>query len=543
MLNMCAMYQPVSFGSTKPKRQKDKPVPLLFPVSLYSAIRTSCIYLTLDNNQDNGLNRSSDPILKQYNVGNGVISLFCYTADLLKMWLRFLTLQSLWSRTVTVNKQVKSKSGYSAYTSSATNDVHCLHIPTHNEIQQAAATCGMSVDEALFCAQQLSALLINIGPSNAKLLLPSEVPPHTIPLSTQVTTPNNITKQSRLLDIGYAKHALNSSEASSWDDFYTMEMARFKYIIAQATNTRITDASIKSLTDTNRTAYNEYAVSNYIDTMTHYKVPIATSTSAPIGKISQGNAVNPAILAFQHIAATAKNNKTTVGPSNNKKYSDMIEHYHRLTRFKLDIKSEKVAKTYSFRKGDIDWMESLIAKYPFIQFVHNVANNRPEVVASSVQHLFAAQPQTQSVIRDQSASTQSVQVPLSQSPPYARGSPSDSTITYGRSSQQNQSYPFRPSVSVPVNPLGSYHQPPALSQQQLQIPNLSNVPVIHTLRTNAPSSQQMPTSQQQASTVFIAQPLSTPSVTQPTTTAVDDDEDDITQSQIAGDDDDDTSSA
>jgi len=466
------------------KKPKDKPVPLLFPASLYSAIRSSCIYLALDDNPDNSLNRSSAPILRRYDMNGTSIELFCYTPDLLKMWLRFLVSQPLWSRTVTVSKPIKSKTGYGTYGSSGTVDVKCLHIPSPREIQQSATTGGMSIEELQNCANQISSLLINIGPASAKLLLPSEVPPHSIPSSSQIATPSNITKQARLSDVGYIKHGLGGHDASDWENFYAMEVARYKYLLAQVSTTRVSDASIKSLSDTDRDLYNDYAVSSYIGTMAHYKVAVDAPVNEAMNKVSHGNAVNPAILAYQHLAATNKNNKFTTGPSNNKKYSDMIEKYHRLTRFKLDIKSEKLAKTLPFRTSDIEWMEELSSKYAFIQFVHNSNINRPEVVMSSVQHLISAQPQ----MSQQTGHVQQAPQQLAQaSVPHQM-----QQVAYQQ--QRQPSY-------VPVNPMGTYHQPAALSHNQIRIPDVhahnnqvrpTAIPIQTVAPSHVPTSPQSP---------------------------------------------------
>lgn len=449
------MYQ------ARAKKQKDKPVPLLFPASLYSAIRSSCVYLTLDDNPDNTLNRNSSPMVRRYAVNNTAVDLFCYTPDLLKMWLRFLVTQPLWSRTITVSKPIKSKSGYGTYGSNGTVDMRCLHIPSSKEVQQAAASSGMSVDELQNCANQIVSLLINIGPPATRLLSPSDVAPHSIPSSSQVTTPGNITKQARLSDIGYTKYGLSGQETAEWEGFYTMEVARYKYVLAQVSSTRVSDASIKSLSDTDRGLYNDYAISSYIGAMSQYNVPVATVDSSAMNKVSHGNAVNPAILAYQHLAATTKNNKFVTGPSNNKKYSDMIEKYHRLTRFKLDLKSEKLAKTLPFRSSDIEWMEGLSNEYQLIQFTHNQSSNRPEVVMSSVQHLVSPHPQSQQQVQQPRQTQQLPQQMIQQQVPYQSPQPSYA--------QQRQA-PY-----VPVNPMGTYHQSPALSHTQIKIPDMHNI--------------------------------------------------------------------
>jgi hypothetical protein len=370
----------------KIKARKEKPMPFLFPLSLYSAIRSSCIYLSLSSNADNILNRNSVPMVKNCEINGINVDLFCYTPDLLKMWLRFLVTRKLWSRIVTVSKAVKSKSGYSTYGSSGTNNVTCLHLPSNSEMSASMDHEQMTLDELRNCVNQISSFLLNIGPLSERLVLPSTISPNSIPEQGQVTTPGNITKQDRIATIGYMKCALDQSELNQWNDFYTMEVDRYKYILAQANNTKITDASIRSLNEIDRAMYNQYAISNYVDNMSQYNVKLDGPVTAVMNKINGNNNINPAIIAFQQLSTANKGNKTD-GVSSNRKYLDMIEKYCRLTRYKLDIKAEKAAKTLQYRYMDIEWMESLLYTNRMITFSHNQVNNRAEILGSTMQQV------------------------------------------------------------------------------------------------------------------------------------------------------------
>jgi hypothetical protein len=499
------MYQPYQQQQlviAKPKKAKDKPIPTIFPASLYSAIRSSCIYLALDNNPENPLNNNSSPIINTYTINGVDTQLFYYSPDLLKMWLRFLVSKSPWSKTVKVQKVKKSKSGYTTYQSEGTDDVTCLYIPTDTELTNAASSDYMTIDELRYCANQIRSYLISVGPSSTRLLLPTDILVGSVPAANQVTTPNNITKQSRISEIGYSKCALDPTEASKWNSFYTMEIARFKYILAQVTHTRVTDASIRSLNETDRNVYNQHAVSNYIGMMSQYGPSLQQSDTVVTNKVSSGNAINPALIAFQNIAATTKNNKPAGGISSNKKYSVMIENYYRLTRFKLDAKSEKAAKTFPLRSCDIDWMEDLIHKYPLIMFVHNPSTNRPEVVQSSIQSIPLLQQShyQQPVQQIQSAHQVGYQQQLGQlghqqqlgqlgyqqshvqyiQQPHVQQPHTQQMITNNQQHNQLHMQNQRPIYNASVNSINAYvptqqsHQQPT----QISIPNLSRTPSV-----------------------------------------------------------------
>jgi len=65
----------------------------------------------------------------------------------------------------------------------------------------------------------------------------------------------------------------------------------------------------------------------------------------------------------------------------------MIANYKRLTRWELNLKAEKAAKTLQYRNMDIDWMESLMYSNRMIMFSHNPTTNRPEVIGSTMQQI------------------------------------------------------------------------------------------------------------------------------------------------------------
>jgi hypothetical protein len=364
-------------GGPRPKKQKDKPNPFMFPVQLYTAIRATCIYLCLDGNPANMLNRSSDPMVRQFQVDGSDVHVMYYSPDLLKMWLRFLVAYPLWSREVTALKQTSNKSGYTTYSSNVTTSVRCFHLPHPDEIDRLAPSMNVTAAELRNCAYWIQRLLIEPGPPHTKLLLPGGVIPGTVPRFEEVTSPNNMVKKDRLSDMGYMRAALSADELLEWNEFYNMETSRYKYIMDSVGHTRITDAAIRSLGDNERNMYNQYAVSAYLNNVK--ELPNLDKTL--MTKVCNGNAVNPAMIAFQRLAAASRANKSDSEDSIGKKYSRMMEEYFSLTRHRLNSKEERRLRTLTFRLSDIADMNKIKAANPYVSFMHNPVTNRYEIIS------------------------------------------------------------------------------------------------------------------------------------------------------------------
>ena len=370
--SMLSYYNPTAPPSqpqlaAKKSKAKGTPLPCFIPVALYEAIRISCIYMALDNNPSNPLNAHAEPMTRSFN-GNTVCM---YAQDLLKQWLRFLCTNPLWSQTVIVDKVTKSKRGHLMQTTTTRVNATCVVMPSTADIRSVAGDNVQLGSELTFIATQLQNCLLRPG-SNDQLLQPSQVPLGMIANYKSVTTPVNVVKQERLHRLGYGKIALKGADTMLWDAYYRSEAARLKYVLSNVLGVSVNDAAINSLTNEEAELHNSMLISSMIEASQGGQEYMQHGDY--LNKASEGVAVNPSLVAYQRVAATAKVTRTDNPDA--RAYQDMINEYHRITGFRLDSKVEKAQKTLTFRLQEIEWARGLMASNPWCSVGYNQTTGR-----------------------------------------------------------------------------------------------------------------------------------------------------------------------
>ena len=399
---MFSYYNPVApqAQAAKPAKKskaKSTPLPCFIPVALYESVRISCTYLALDDNPSNPLNAHKDPILKTFK--GSIVAV--YSQDLLKHWLRFLGANPLWSQTVVVDKQVKSKKGHLTQTTTSRVKAMCIVVPTDNDIVSVAGDDQQLGSELTFVALQLRRYLVKRMPGE-NLYQPGEVPLGSVPSQSVVTTPVNVVKQDRLHRLGYGKVALKGQDAVMWESFYKAEAARLKYALSEIFGITVNDAAINSLSNEDADLHNSLMVANMLETS-----PEAAgymSHEGYIDKSNKGTAVNPALIAHQRAMSNAR--AVRVDNPDTKAYQDMIDEYKRLTGFGLDLKAERAQKSLPFRLHEIERAYGLMSSDPYVTVGHNHITGRMYPIRSDspshVMPVFQPETQTRPKVQQQS---------------------------------------------------------------------------------------------------------------------------------------------
>jgi hypothetical protein len=454
--------------STKKYKPKGSPLPCFIPVALYESIRISCVYMALDDNPSNPLNAHREPILRTFS-GNTVC---IYSHDLLKQWLRFLCSNPLWSQTVPVDKETKSKRGYVTQTGVARIRATCIVVPTDGDIRSVAGNNQQLGSELTFVALQLrDHLLRRIG--NEELYQPNEVPLGMIPRYSTVTAPTNVVKQDRLHRLGYGKIALKGQDAIAWDSFYRAESARLKYVLSNVMGTSVNDTAINSLNNEEAELHNSMMVANMLESAPDLAGYIQHGEY--MGKANKGSAVNPALIAYQRTMASSK--VVRADNPETKAYQDMVNEYHRLTGYRLDIKAERSQKSLPYRLHEIEWGHGIMTSNPYSTMGHNPVTNRMYPINSEPPMMTIVPPRSDMQMQqDIQHKMQNQRQQLFGNPPThpkVQHSPSDvqkymsAPTTYVPLAANTQKYIHAP-PNVPSGNISSFHTSPS--------PSASSVP-------------------------------------------------------------------
>lgn len=422
------------------RQPKQKPSPIMIPVSLYTTIRATAICQTLDSNPNNSMNEHSTPVQLKFGVGESNVTVICYSADLLKQWMRYLVTLSPFGGWRQALVQSKSRSGMVTYGSEKTERYNVLRLPELSELELYAAQTGTDKGTLTQCAYIVQKLIVNRDHLPTRLLLANDIVVGTLHKSTELATPGNLTRLGRLIQLGYQKISLSVEQTAQWENYHTVEHLRLGYLLNKAKGAKVSDKALKSLNDTDRESYNNQAVLNLMSMLPQGSLTEVTDMAliAPMGMLQ----INPAIVQAQRLNIEAKATKPK-SENNNVKYSNMIKEYERMTRFKLDTKSEKSAKTLPRRQSELDWMYTVLKEFPLARFYYDQQTDRCGVIPMDPQlsRNTNYQQQYQPVTQQPS---QQPQLPSQPGPSYANVSYSQGYNAQGYNAQPNQPKKYSP---------------------------------------------------------------------------------------------------
>lgn len=347
------------------KGKKEIVLPVLIPVGAYEAFRVCCVFMAFDENPNNALNRNSNPIVRVHKSGNITVTVALYGIECMKQCFRVLSNIGLWSREVKVERRRKQKGNPSGQLVSTYVNVKCIHIPTKEEIYAWTNDPNFRED-LMFAARQIKALFLSPKSEVDRLLEPTDIPFGTVPMFEHVTSPNNIVKQERLENMGYAKTPLRQEELTAWLQYNQSEINRLKYCVHTVTGSRISDNALRSLSDKRAEDYSDMLITNLVNNMSATQYSSYSSNSAHANKISSGKFVNQGLLSYQMDLATNKAKGDS--PSMQKKYEFIRDEYSKLTGHTLNVADEKKGKTLPIREQDLMWMNNVRTSNPNARF-------------------------------------------------------------------------------------------------------------------------------------------------------------------------------
>lgn len=359
-------------------RAKTEPSPIAIPVELYNIIRDSFVVNALDQNADNPLNNNSQPVTTSIRIRGMEIIVVYYYAEFIRSWLKYIMDNELWSSPVPVMRESRSKATYATYQSSTVVTVSVLRVPSDAEVHSHSGG-----------SQQLEALYKRIKVALVKYLNCSDVAAdadlYTVNhlyngqtlRQSKAATANNVTKTERLERLKYLKLAPVGAARMEVSQFYRAEKMRISYLTER--NRKTSDSLIRNLTDEDAAVHNENVIEQLSAKLAQSEM-FGANNSSPNNSISNavtvGKSVNPTAVKMYTIAKRNKELRPGGGANSNKQYKEMVEDYYMLTGYRLNVATEKLDKTLSLRRTDIEWAHQLKQNDNTLIFSHDVYQNR-----------------------------------------------------------------------------------------------------------------------------------------------------------------------
>lgn len=384
-MNRFAFKQQSQPLASEPIKKRQNPEAIGVPVMFYNTIRDSFICSVLDTNPFNPLNTNRDPPSLEIGIKDKKYRVVLYYQEFIKAWVKYVIDIPIFSELVQLNRKSKKKSGNSTYETNEVVRSKVLSLPSTTKIREYS----INEEQVLVLESVKRAMIVYLKcddslakKNSCDLWTVNQLGDQRGAQYSNVATASNITKASRLSNIGFQAFSTDPDTRAKCEEFYKAEKRRISNIGSKST--KISDSIVRNLSGKEAEIHNEMAIKNLLESIgTDVQSEEDDSIST---KVSEGNVVNLAAIKTHNVTKDSKVPKSSA-LSLAKRYKNMQSEYHKLTGYPLDLETEKANNTYDYRTYELEWARNLLSTNPGVRFWYNVFRDRmeaDEVVSTSV---------------------------------------------------------------------------------------------------------------------------------------------------------------